>query len=194
MRSIPGMTVLCPADDIEAKAMVRAAYEHDGPVYLRFSRAASPVFHDESYTFEIGKGEILKDGNDAAVIAAGLPVSEALKAAEKLEEEGIHIRVVNMGSLKPVDEDLILRCAQECGRIITLEEHTVNGGLGDAVSAVTCAHHPVRIHRLGIQDEFGHSGSAAELLREFGLTAETIILSVRDMLLEDAAAQSSGGI
>ena len=188
MRSIPGMTVLCPADDIEAKAMVRAAYEHEGPVYLRFSRAASPLIHDESYAFSIGKGEILKDGTDAAVIAVGLTVSEALKAAEKLEAEGIRIRVVNMGSLKPVDEELILRCARECGKIITVEEHTVIGGLGDAVSAVISAHDPVPVIRLGVQDEFGHSGSAAELMEEFGLTADTIAETVRDMMLEKTAA------
>lgn len=187
MRSIPGMTVLCPADDIEAKAMVKAAYEQEGPVYLRFSRAASPLIHDETYTFTIGKGEVLRDGRDAAVIAVGLPVSEALKAAEKLAAEGIQIRVVNMGSLKPVDEELILRCARECGKIVTVEEHTVIGGLGDAVSAVTSAHEPVPVIRLGVQDEFGHSGSAAELLNEFGLTADTIAETVRDMMLEHTA-------
>ena len=181
MRSIPGMTVLCPCDDGEAKAMVKAAYEHEGPVYLRFSRAASPIIHEKPCDFVIGKGEVLKDGNDGCIIAVGITVGEALKAANSLEAEGIHLRVVNMGSIKPLDEALILQCAKECEWIITIEEHNVIGGLGEAVAALCSEHHPVRIKRLGVQDRFGHSGSAAELLKEYGLTAETIIQTVKEM-------------
>ena len=182
MRSIPGMTVLCPADDIEAKEMVKAAYAHTGPVYLRFSRAPSPLIHGTDYTFAIGKGEILHEGSDAAVITAGLPAAECLKAAKMLAEEGIGVRVVNMGSIKPIDEELIVRCAAECGRILTVEEHTIIGGLGEAVCGVTAEHMPVPVKRLGIRDKFGHSGSARDLLEEYGLTAGTIAEEIRAFL------------
>jgi len=130
MRSIPGMTVICPADDVEAKAAVKAAYLMDGPVYLRFGRLAVPVFHSEDYKFEIGKGEVLKDGNDVAIIANGLLTYEAILAGEELEKQGIHARIINMATIKPLDEELVLRAARECGKVITCEEHSVIGGLG----------------------------------------------------------------
>jgi transketolase len=161
--------------------MVKAAYEHEGPVYLRFSRAASPIIHEEPCDFVIGKGEVLKDGEDGCIIAVGITVGEALKAANSLEAEGIHLRVVNMGSIKPLDEELILQCAKECEWIITVEEHNVIGGLGEAVAALCSEHHPVHIRKLGVQDRFGPSGSAAELLKEYGLTSETIIQTVKEM-------------
>ena len=139
MRSIPGMTVICPADDIEAKAAVKAAYEHNGPVYLRFGRLAVPVFHSEDYQFRIGKGEVLKDGADVAIIANGLMVYEAIQAGEALEEAGIHACIINMPTIKPLDEELVLEAAKKCGKVITCEEHSVIGGLGEAVcSARSC--------------------------------------------------------
>lgn len=179
MRTIPGMMVMCPADDIEARQMVKAAYEHQGPVYMRFSRAASEVFHDPDFRFVPGKGELLREGNDAAVIAAGILVPEALKAADLLEAEGIHIRVINMATLKPLDEDIVIKAAKECGKIITVEEHTIIGGLGEAVAAAVCENCPVPVYRIGIRDEFGHSGPAKQLLEQFGLTAEAIAEEVR---------------
>jgi transketolase len=179
MRTIPGLVVMCPADDIEAKEMVRAAYAYKGPVYMRFSRAASPVFHDENHVFEIGKGEVLKEGKDAAVIANGILVPEALKAAEMLEAEGIHIRVINISTIKPLDEEIILQAAGECPFLVTAEEHTIIGGLGEAVCSLVSEKHPVPVYRIGIRDEFGHSGPAKELLEEFGLTAPHIAEEVR---------------
>ena len=181
MRSIPGMTVICPADDVEARAAVKAAYGFEGPVYLRFGRSGVPVFHDEdSFSFEIGKGEVLKDGNDVAIIATGIMVSEALEAAEDLKAEGIDARVINMATIKPLDEELILRAARECGRIVTCEEHSVIGGLGEAVSALLAEKLPVPVRRIGVNDEFGHSGPAADLLKDFGLSAENIVKTVKD--------------
>ena len=181
MRSIPGMTVICPADDVEARAAVKAAYDFEGPVYLRFGRSGVPVFHDEdSFSFEIGKGEVLKDGNDVAIIATGIMVSEALEAAEDLKAEGIDARVINMATIKPLDEELILRAARECGRIVTCEEHSVIGGLGEAVSALLAEKLPVPVRRIGVNDEFGHSGPAADLLKDFGLSAENIVKTVKD--------------
>ena len=139
MRSIPGMVVLCPADDVEARAAVKAAYAHEGPVYLRFGRLAVPVIHDEeNYHFELGKGEVLKDGSDVAIIATGLMVDEALKAAAMLEEKGVSARVVNICCIKPLDEELVLKAACECGKVVTCEEHSVIGGLGEAVCACLC--------------------------------------------------------
>ena len=136
MRSIPGMTVICPADDIEAKAAVEAAYEMEGPVYLRFGRLAVPVFHAEDFKFEIGKGEVIRDGSDVAIIANGLLVYEAIEAGEKLAAEGINAMVINMATIKPLDEELVLAAAKKCGKVITCEEHSVIGGLGEAVCAV----------------------------------------------------------
>ncbi|MBR2811819.1 MAG: transketolase family protein [Solobacterium sp.] len=179
MRTIPGMIVMCPSDDVEARKMVRAAYAHKGPVYMRFSRAASPVFHAEDAPFEIGKAEILKEGPDGAIIANGILVSEALKAVEMLAEEGIHPRLINMATIKPLDKEAVLKAAGECGFLITVEEHSIIGGLGEAVCACVCESCPVPVTRIGIQDRFGHSGSAAELLEEYGLTAPYIAKAVR---------------
>ena len=175
MRSIPGMTVICPADDVEAKAAVKAAYLMDGPVYLRFGRLAVPVFHSEDYKFEIGKGEALKDGNDVAIIANGLLTYEAILAGEELEKLGIHARIINMATIKPLDEELVLKAAKECGKIITCEEHSVIGGLGEAVCACVSENYPVPVRRIGVNDEFGHSGPAAQLLKQFGLSCENIV-------------------
>ena len=175
MRTIPGMTVMCPSDDVEACKMVHAAYEMEGPVYIRFSRAATPVYHDESFTFKVGKGEVLQEGKDVAIIATGILVPEAIEAGKRLVAEGIHARVINMATIKPLDEELVIRTAQECGKIVTVEEHNILGGLGEAVAAVLAEKYPTLVHRIGIRDEFGHSGPAAELMKQFGLTAEHIV-------------------
>jgi len=180
MRSIPGMTVICPADDVEARAAVKAAYEFEGPVYLRFGRSGVPVFHDEeNFSFEIGKGEVLCDGSDVAIIATGIMTAEAVKAAEELSGLGISARVINMSTIKPLDEELVLKAARECGRIVTCEEHSVIGGLGEAVSALLSEKLPTPVKRIGVNDEFGHSGPAAELLKDFGLSAENIVETVK---------------
>ena len=176
MRSIPGMVVMSPADDVEARAMVKAAYALNGPVYMRFGRAACPVFHDEStFTFEIGKGEVLADGTDVAIIANGIMVAEAIEAGKALAEKGISARVINMATIKPLDEELVLKAAKECGRIVTAEEHSVIGGLGEAVCALLSEKCPVPVKRIGVNDEFGHSGPAAALLKAFGLCADNIV-------------------
>ena len=183
MRSIPGMTVICPSDDIEARAAVKAAYEYDGPVYLRFGRLATPVFHkEEDYSFTIGKGEMLKDGTDLTFIATGLLVYEALQAAEKLAEEGISARVINIATIKPLDEEIVLKAAKETGLLITAEEHNILGGLGEAVCGVTSAKHPVKVVRVGVNDEFGHSGPAPALLKEFGLSAENLYNKAKEAM------------
>lgn len=175
MRSIPGMVVMSPADEVEARAMVFAAYEHDGPVYMRFGRSAVPVVHeDRDYHFEIGKGEVLRDGTDVAIIANGLLVYEAMMAAEALAQEGISAMVINMATIKPLDEALVLSAAEKCGKIITCEEHSVIGGLGEAVCALLSEKRPTPVRRIGVNDEFGHSGPAADLLKQFGLSAEHI--------------------
>lgn len=176
MRSIPGMVVMSPADDVEARAMVKAAYEHQGPVYMRFGRSAVPVFHDEAtYTFQIGKGEVMQDGTDVAIIANGLLVAEAVEAGNMLKEAGISARIINMATIKPLDEELILKAAQDCGKIITCEEHSIIGGLGEAVCSLLSEKHPVPVRRIGVEDQFGFSGPAAALLKEFGLCAEHIV-------------------
>ena len=181
MRSIPGMVVMSPADDVEARAMVRAAYEHVGPVYMRFGRSAVPVIHDETnYRFEIGKGEVLCDGGDVAIIANGLMVNEALEAAKALKADGISARVINMATIKPLDDQLVLKAARECGRVITCEEHSVIGGLGEAVCALLSEELPTPVRRIGVNDEFGHSGPAAALLKQFGLSAEHIVEVAKD--------------
>ena len=183
MRSIPGMTVVCPADDVEARAAVKAAYEYEGPMYIRFGRAAVPVFHDpENYEFQIGKGEVLKEGEDVAILATGLMSYEALQAAEQLESEGIHARVINLATIKPLDEELVLKAARECGRIVTCEEHSVIGGLGEAVCALLSEQCPVPVRRIGVNDVFGHSGPAGQLLKDFGLCAEHVAEVTRDLL------------
>ena len=183
MRSIPGMTVICPADDIEARAAVRAAYAMEGPVYLRFGRLAVPVFHDESnYHFELGKGEQLTEGNDIAIIATGLMVNEARMAAEQLAAEGIHARVINIHTIKPLDEEIVIKAAKECGKVITVEEHSVIGGLGEAVCAVLSEKLPTPVRRVGVQDVFGCSGPAWDLLKKYGLDAATICKTAHEML------------
>ena len=176
MRTIPGMVVMSPADDVEARAMVKAAYEYVGPVYIRFGRAAVPVIHDEeTYKFEMGKGEVLVDGSDVAIIANGLLVAEALEAAKVLAEAGISARVINMATIKPLDEELVLKAAQECGKIITCEEHSIIGGLGEAVCGLLSEKCPTPVRRIGVNDEFGHSGPAGALLKQFGLCADHIV-------------------
>ncbi len=183
MRSIPGMVVLCPADDVEARAAVKVAYAYNGPVYLRFGRLAVPVFHDEdSYRFEIGKGEQLTEGSDVAIIATGLMVNEALMAADILREQGVHARVINMCTIKPLDEEIVLKAARECGRIVTCEEHSVIGGLGEAVAAVLSEKQPTKLRRIGVNDEYGRSGPAWDLLREYGLCADNIAKVAMEMV------------
>ena len=179
MRSIPGMTVICPADDVEARAAVKAAYEFEGPVYLRFGRSGVPVFHEEGYGFEIGKGEVLQDGSDVAIIATGIMTYEAIKAGEELKAQGISARVINLATIKPLDEELILKAAAECGKIVTCEEHSIIGGLGEAVSSLLSEKLPTPVRRIGVNDEFGHSGPAADLLKDFGLSAEHIVETVK---------------
>ncbi len=181
MRSIPGMVVMSPADDVEAKAAVKAAYEYQGPVYLRFGRLAVPVFHDEAtFKFEIGKGEVLQEGSDVAIIANGLLVNEAITAGKTLAEAGISARVINLCTIKPLDEELVLKAAKDCGKVITCEEHSVIGGLGEAVCALLSEKCPTPVRRIGVNDEFGHSGPAAALLKQFGLSAEHIVEVARD--------------
>ena len=180
MRSIPGMTVICPADDVEARAAVKAAYELKGPVYLRFGRLAIPVFHEEGFDFRIGKGEILRDGTDVAIIANGLLVYEAIQAGEILAQQGINAMVINMATVKPLDEELVLAAAKKCGKIITCEEHSVIGGLGEAVCSLLSEKLPTPVRRIGVNDEFGHSGPAGALLKAFGLTSEHIVDTAKD--------------
>ena len=183
MRSIPGMVVMCPADDVEARAAVKAAYEYQGPVYIRFGRFAVPVIHDpDNYSFAIGKAEMLRDGNDVAILSNGLMTAEALTAAETLAEEGIHARVVNICTIKPLDEGAVLAAARDCGKIVTCEEHSVIGGLGEAVASLLAEKNPVPVRRVGVNDTFGHSGPAADVLKEFGLCASNIAETVRSLL------------
>ena len=180
MRSIPGMVVICPADGVEAEAATKAAYEHDGPVYLRFGRLAIPVFHEEGFKFEIGKGEVMRDGNDVAIIANGLMVYEAVKAGEELAAAGINARIINMSTVKPLDEALVLQAAKECGKIITCEEHSVIGGLGEAVCSFLSENYPTPVRRIGVNDQFGFSAPAAEVLKAFGLCSEHIVEVAKD--------------
>ncbi len=180
MRSIPGMTVICPADGVEAEAAVKAAYEMDGPVYLRFGRLAIPVFHEEGFNFQIGKGEVLRDGTDVAIIANGLLVYEAIQAGEQLAAQGINAMVINMATVKPLDEELVLEATKKCGKVITCEEHSVIGGLGEAVCSLLSEKLPTPVRRIGVNDEFGHSGPAAALLKQFGLSAEHIVEVAKD--------------
>ena len=180
MRSIPGMTVICPADDIEAKAAVKAAYEMNGPVYLRFGRLAVPVFHAEDYKFEIGKGEVIREGKDVAIIANGLLVYEAILAAEELAKDGIDAMVINMATIKPLDEELVLKAAKQCGKVVTCEEHSIIGGLGEAVCSLLSEKLPTPVKRIGVNDEFGHSGPAVKLLEQFGLCAANIVKVTKD--------------
>ena len=175
MRTIPGMVILNPADDVEARLCVLAAAEHDGPVYMRFGRLAVPRVFDEDYKFEIGKGNVLKEGDDVTIIATGLMVNEALMAYEELKAEGISARVVNMATIKPIDRELVIDSAKKTGVIVTAEEHNVIGGLGSAVAEVVCETVPVPVLRVGVEDTFGKSGPAVQLLHEFGLDAANIV-------------------
>lgn len=174
MRTIPGMTIINPADETEAKKAVKAALELDGPVYMRFGRLAVPVIFSDDYNFEVGKGVELKDGTDVTVIATGLMVNEALEAYEILKSEGISARIINMHTIKPLDKEIVLKAARETGAIVTAEEHSVIGGLGAAVSETVCEECPVPVVKLGVNDTFGHSGPAVKLLDEFGLRAANI--------------------
>lgn len=174
MRTIPGMVVINPADDREAQAAVKAAIDHDGPVYMRFGRLAVEDINDDNYKFELGKGVLLKDGGDVTLIGTGLMVAEALKAADILEREGISTRVVNIHTIKPIDEEIIIKASKETGAIVTAEEHYIMGGLGSAVSEVVCANAPCPVKIIGT-DRFGKSGKPAELFEEYGLTAENIV-------------------
>ena len=181
MRTIPGMTVICPADDVEARAAVRAAYEHEGPVYLRFGRLAVPVINDRpDYKFEIGKGVVLREGKDLTIITTGLPVSSCLEAAEMLAADGIDAKVINIHTIKPLDEELVLAAAKETGKVVTVEEHSVIGGLGSAVCDLLAEKAPTRVMKIGINDTFGESGPAAELIRKYGLDAESIYNKVKE--------------
>lgn len=182
MRAIPGMTVINPADYIEAKAAVLAMAEHVGPAYLRFGRLAIPVYNSPDYKFEVGKGITLKDGKDITIIATGLMVAEAIEAGKALAEQGIDARVINIHTIKPIDREIIIKAARETGKIVTVEEHSVIGGLGSAVGDVVLEEYPVPVVKIGIQDVFGHSGAAKDLLVEFGLTAENIVHTAKAML------------
>ncbi|MCR5837630.1 MAG: transketolase family protein [Lachnospiraceae bacterium] len=181
MRTIPGMTVINPCDDIEAKAAVKAAYEMEGPVYLRFGRLAVPVINDENYTFEIGKGVVMREGTDLTIVATGLCVCEALEAAKMLEADGISAQVINIHTIKPLDEDLIVEAAKKTGKIVTVEEHSVIGGLGSAVAECLAEKYPTKVHKIGVNDVFGHSGPAVALIKEFGLDAEGIYNNIKSM-------------
>ena len=182
MRSIPGMVVICPADGVEAEAATKAAYAHQGPVYLRMGRLAVPVFHEEGFEFTIGKGEVMRDGTDVAIIANGLMVYEAIKAGETLAAEGINAMIVNMSTVKPIDEELVLEAAKKCGKIITCEEHSVVGGLGEAVCSFLSENHPTPVRRIGVNDVFGQSGPAAEVLEYYGLCESNIVKVTKEFL------------
>ncbi len=180
MRIIPGMTIINPCDDVEARAAVRTAVEFEGPVYMRFGRLAVPVINDrETYKFELGKGVTMKDGNDITIVATGLMVNEALEASKVLENEGISARVVNIHTIKPLDKELIYKCAKETGVIVTAEEHSVIGGLGSAVAEAVTECCPVPVIKIGVNDVYGHSGPAVDLLKEFGLSSENIVNTVK---------------
>lgn len=183
MRTIPGMVVLSPADYVEAKAAVKAAAEYEGPVYLRFGRAAVPVINDEaSYQFEIGKGLVLREGCDVTIVATGIMVSASLEAAEKLAAEGISAEVINIHTIKPLDKDTILASAKKTGKVVTAEEHSVIGGLGSAVCDVLCENNPVPVCKIGMNDVFGESGSAAALVAKYGLDADGVYRKVKEFL------------
>ena len=183
MRTIPGMVVMVPSDDVEAEAMVRAAYAHKGPVYMRFSRLATPVFNNpETYKFEIGKAITMREGKDVAIIAAGLPVASAMEAAEKLAAEGIEVRVIDMHTIKPLDEEAVLRAAKEIGKIVTVEEHSIIGGLGSAVAEVLAEQCPAKLKRVGIYDRYTESGPAEALIHHYGLDGEGVYNAVKAFL------------
>ena len=183
MRTIPGMTIIVPSDDVEAKAAVRAAVEMDGPVYLRFGRLAVPVINDhEGYKFEVGKGVVLKEGTDVTIVATGLCVASALEAAEKLEADGVHAEVINIHTIKPLDEDLIVASAKKTGKVVTVEEHSVIGGLGGAVAEALSAKCPTLLKRIGVQDRFGESGPAVKLLEKFELDGAGVYKQIKEWM------------
>ena len=183
MRTIPGMVVINPSDDVEAKAAVRAAYEHDGPVYLRFGRLAVPVINERpDYKFELGKGVVLREGKDVTIIATGLPVNNCLEAAEKLAADGIEAKVINIHTIKPLDEELVIAAAKETGKVVTVEEHSVIGGLGSAVCDVLSGKAPTQVMEIGINDVFGESGPAVELIKKYGLDADSICEKVKGFI------------
>ena len=183
MRTIPGMVVMCPADDVEAKAAVRAAVEYDGPVYIRFGRAAVPVINDRpDYKFEIGKGTVVREGTDVTIVATGICVDSALGAAEKLAAEGISAEVINICTIKPLDEDIIIKSAKKTGKVVTAEEHSVIGGLGSAVCDALCKSYPTPVYKIGMQDCFGESGSAAALVQKYKLDAQGVYEQVKEFV------------
>lgn len=183
MRTIPGMVVMCPADDVEAKAAVKAAAEYVGPVYMRFGRAACPVINDSpDYKFEIGKGTVVREGKDVTIVATGICVGNALEAAEKLAEEGVSAEVINICTIKPLDEEVIINSAKKTGKVVTAEEHSVIGGLGSAVCDALCKSYPVPVMKIGMQDVFGESGSAAALVEKYRLDGKGIYGQVKDFL------------
>ena len=183
MRTIPGMVVLNPSDDVEAKAAVEAAYLHEGPVYLRFGRLAAPVINtNPDYKFEIGKGIVLREGKDLTIVATGLMVSESLAAAELLEKDGIEAKVINIHTIKPLDEELIVAAAKETGKVVTVEEHSVIGGLGSAVCDVLSEKAPTPVKKIGVYDRYGESGPAVKLLEKYGLTGEGIYTQIKEFL------------
>ena len=180
MRTIPGMVIINPSDDIEARAAVKAAYEHDGPVYMRFGRLAIPVINDRpDYKFELGKGITLKEGKDVTIIATGLCVGESLEAAKLLAEEGIDAEVINIHTIKPLDTDLVAASAKKTGKVVTVEEHSIIGGLGGAVCEALSENAPTKVMRIGVNDRFGESGPGAALIKVFGLDAESIAEKVK---------------
>ena len=183
MRTIPGMVVINPSDDVEAKAAVKAAYEHEGPVYLRFGRLAVPVINDRAdYKFELGKGVVLREGKDVTIIATGLPVNNCLEAAEKLAADGIEAKVINIHTIKPLDEELVVAAAKETGKVVTVEEHSVIGGLGSAMCDVLSEKAPTKVLKIGVNDTFGESGPAAELLKKYGLDTDSIYGKVKTFI------------
>lgn len=183
MRTIPGMTILNPADAVEARACVKAALDYEGPVYLRFGRAAVPVINDRpDYHFEMGKGVLLKEGNDVTIVATGIMVAAALETAEKMETEGVSAEVINIHTIKPLDKDLIIKSARKTGKVVTAEEHTIIGGLGGAVCEALCEDYPVPVCRIGINDVFGESGSAGALLVKYGLDGDGVYRRVKEFL------------
>ena len=187
MRSIPGMVVINPSDDVEARAAVRAAYEHEGPVYLRFGRLAVPVINDRpDYKFELGKGVVLREGKDVTIIASGLPVNNCLEAAEKLAADGIDAKVINIHTIKPLDEELVVSAARETGKVVTVEEHSVIGGLGSAVCDVLSEKAPTKVMKIGINDTFGESGPALELIKKYGLDSESIYEKIKEFCSSSA--------
>lgn len=182
MRTIPKMLVMCPSDDVEARQMVKAVHKYEGPAYIRFARSATPVYHDENYKFEIGKGEVVVDGSDVAIVATGIVLPEAVKAAAILKDKGISARVINISTIKPIDVELITKAAKDCGKIITVEEHTIFGGLGEAVCGVVTEYCPTPVKRIGINDVFGFSASMDELMEHFGLWAANIANTTESFL------------